>query len=59
MKKIIALLAILSLTGCTMPFSGDRDVSVKLNILSNTFEWQSKMSGQYKSESPLATDAGK
>ena len=47
-------------SGCTMPFSGDRDVQVKLNILSNTFEWSSKMSGQYsKCESPVVMDVPK
>lgn len=58
----VLIAGVVTLTsGCTFPFSGNRDVSVKLQIMGgNNFEWTSKVSGEYsKSESPLATDARK
>lgn len=49
--KIFTLgIILLATAGCTMPFSGERDVACKLNILGNTFEWQSKMAGEYHTQ---------
>jgi hypothetical protein len=49
MRSVIAVLglaALLLAAGC-MPFSGQRDVSAKANILGNTFEWSSTVAGNY------------
>lgn len=46
--KILTLGIILLMgAGCTMPFSGKRDATCKINILGNTFEWTSTLSGEY------------
>lgn len=53
----IVLLAMGLGTGCSMPFSGERDVAFKCNVLGNTFEWQSRAAGSYSAvqgESGLA-----
>lgn len=53
---IFLAMLVMFLSGCTFPFSGERDVSAKLNVLGNTFEWQSKAVGTYTrcaTESPV------
>ena len=48
MKSLCLVCLLLCTAGCTLPFSGERDVSCKVNILGNTVEWKSKMAGSYK-----------
>ena len=47
MKTVIPFLLLATLTGCALPFSGKRDVDLKVNILGNTVEWKSNVAGDY------------
>ena len=48
MRKALAILAALALTGCGgIMFNGKRDIGCKLNILGNTIDWTSKVDGGY------------
>jgi hypothetical protein len=46
--KYLAMAPILMLAaGCVMPFSGERNLACKVNILGNTVEWNSAVAGSY------------
>ena len=41
------LLGLLHCAGCALPFTGERNIKCHMNILGNTLEWESTVSGEY------------
>ena len=47
MRTMIGVLLVVLCQGCAIGFRGDRAIKCNLNILGNTVEWESAVTGAY------------